>query len=163
MRRLRRRSKPTPCCSARSAVPNGTTCRSIRSRSAGLLRLRKDLELFANLRPAICFDALKDASQPEARDRFRSRYPDRARTDGRRLFRRAEGDHRHCPTARSAPSTRRSTRRARSSASRAWRSSWPGCAAKRVASAEKSNVMVTGVLWREVVTRCTRRNLPTSH
>jgi len=29
---------------------------------AGLLRLRKDLELFANLRPAICFDALVDAS-----------------------------------------------------------------------------------------------------
>ena len=28
----------------------------------GLLRLRKDLELFANLRPAICFDALKDAA-----------------------------------------------------------------------------------------------------
>ena len=26
----------------------------------GLLRLRKDLELFANLRPALCFDALKD-------------------------------------------------------------------------------------------------------
>ncbi|TNE59419.1 MAG: 3-isopropylmalate dehydrogenase [Alphaproteobacteria bacterium] len=29
---------------------------------AGLLRLRKDLELFANLRPAICFEALTDAS-----------------------------------------------------------------------------------------------------
>ncbi len=29
---------------------------------AGLLRLRKDLELFANLRPAICFEALADAS-----------------------------------------------------------------------------------------------------
>ena len=28
----------------------------------GLLRLRKDLDLFANLRPAICFDALVDAS-----------------------------------------------------------------------------------------------------
>ena len=28
----------------------------------GLLRLRKDLELFANLRPAICFDALVSAS-----------------------------------------------------------------------------------------------------
>ncbi len=28
----------------------------------GLLRLRKDLSLFANLRPALCFDALKDAS-----------------------------------------------------------------------------------------------------
>lgn len=29
---------------------------------AGLLRLRKDLDLFANLRPALCFDALADAS-----------------------------------------------------------------------------------------------------
>jgi 3-isopropylmalate dehydrogenase len=28
----------------------------------GLLRLRKDMELFANLRPAICFDALVSAS-----------------------------------------------------------------------------------------------------
>ena len=29
---------------------------------AGLLRLRKDLQLFANLRPAICYPALADAS-----------------------------------------------------------------------------------------------------
>ena len=29
---------------------------------AGLLRLRKDMDLFANLRPAICFDALAQAS-----------------------------------------------------------------------------------------------------
>ncbi|MFN7101568.1 MAG: isocitrate/isopropylmalate family dehydrogenase, partial [Pseudorhizobium sp.] len=29
---------------------------------AGLLRLRKDLELFANLRPAICYPALASAS-----------------------------------------------------------------------------------------------------
>src|ERR1700692_1202474 len=29
---------------------------------AGLLRLRKDLALFANLRPAICYPALADAS-----------------------------------------------------------------------------------------------------
>ena len=29
---------------------------------AGLLRLRKDLDLYANLRPAICFDALVEAS-----------------------------------------------------------------------------------------------------
>ena len=29
---------------------------------AGLLRLRKDLRLFANLRPAICYPALTDAS-----------------------------------------------------------------------------------------------------
>ena len=35
---------------------------------AGLLRLRKDLQLFANLRPAICYPALADAS-PLKRDR----------------------------------------------------------------------------------------------
>ena len=29
---------------------------------AGLLRLRKELDLFANLRPAICYPALADAS-----------------------------------------------------------------------------------------------------
>src|ERR1700681_2175618 len=29
---------------------------------AGLLRLRKDLQLYANLRPAICYPALADAS-----------------------------------------------------------------------------------------------------
>ena len=29
---------------------------------AGLLRLRKDLDLFANLRPAICFSSLSDSS-----------------------------------------------------------------------------------------------------
>jgi 3-isopropylmalate dehydrogenase len=29
---------------------------------AGLLRLRKDLALFANLRPAICYPALADSS-----------------------------------------------------------------------------------------------------
>ncbi|WP_264861429.1 isocitrate/isopropylmalate family dehydrogenase, partial [Klebsiella pneumoniae] len=28
----------------------------------GLLRLRKDMELFANLRPAICYPALADSS-----------------------------------------------------------------------------------------------------
>ena len=34
---------------------------------AGLLRLRKDLALFANLRPAICYPALADASLAQAR------------------------------------------------------------------------------------------------
>src|SRR5947207_1909397 len=32
---------------------------------AGLLRLRKDLGLFANLRPAVCYPALADASSPK--------------------------------------------------------------------------------------------------
>ena len=54
--------RPTRCCSARSAVPNGITLPFEKKPERGLLRLRKDLELFANLRPALCFDALKDAS-----------------------------------------------------------------------------------------------------
>jgi 3-isopropylmalate dehydrogenase len=33
---------------------------------AGLLRLRKDLELFANLRPAKCFDALATSPRSSA-------------------------------------------------------------------------------------------------
>ena len=53
---------PMPCCSARWAVRKWDGLPFERSRERGLLRLRKDLELFANLRPALCFDALKDAS-----------------------------------------------------------------------------------------------------
>jgi 3-isopropylmalate dehydrogenase len=34
---------------------------------AGLLRLRKDLGLFANIRPAICYPALAEASSLNAR------------------------------------------------------------------------------------------------
>ena len=34
---------------------------------AGLLRLRKELELFANLRPAICYPALADSSSLRTR------------------------------------------------------------------------------------------------
>jgi 3-isopropylmalate dehydrogenase len=61
---------------------------------AGLLRLRKDLALFANLRPAICYPALADASSLKRELVEEPRHSDRARTDGRRLFRRAEDDHR---------------------------------------------------------------------
>ncbi len=52
----------TPCCSQRSAAPNGTASRTNVRPEAGLLRLRKDLGLFANLRPAICYPALAEAS-----------------------------------------------------------------------------------------------------
>ena len=43
----------------------------------GLLRLRKDMELFANLRPAIVFDALAEAStlQTELVGTHRARWP----------------------------------------------------------------------------------------
>ena len=64
----------------------------------GLLRLRKDMELFANLRPAMVFDALDDASTLKREMVARPRHHDRARAHRRRLFRRA-ARHRDLPTA----------------------------------------------------------------
>ena len=48
--------------SAPSAARSGTSVPYAMRPEAGLLRLRKDLGLFANLRPAICYPALADAS-----------------------------------------------------------------------------------------------------
>ena len=56
---------------------------------AGLLRLRKDLAVFANLRPAKVFDALAEFELAEARTRARPRHHDRARMHRRHLFRRS--------------------------------------------------------------------------
>src|SRR6202789_2220837 len=117
----------------------------------GLLRLRKDLELFANLRPALCFDALKDAStlKPEivsgldiliVRELMGGVYfgePKETTTlpDGQKravdtqVYTTSEID-RICRVAFELARVR----------------------GKKLASAEKSNVMVTGVLWRQVVT-----------
>ena len=80
----------------------GQRRRSTRSPSAACLRLRKELDLFANLRPARCFDALVDASLAEARDRRGPRHHDRARAHRRRLFRRAARHRRPARTASSA-------------------------------------------------------------
>jgi 3-isopropylmalate dehydrogenase len=117
----------------------------------GLLRLRKDLELFANLRPALCFDALKDAStlKPEivsgldiliVRELTGGVYfgePKQTTTlpDGQKRA----VDTQVYTTGEIARIARVAFELAR-------------LRGKRVASAEKSNVMVTGVLWREVVT-----------
>ena len=46
----------------RRRTANGTSVPYDVRPEAGLLRLRKDLGLFANLRPAICYPALADAS-----------------------------------------------------------------------------------------------------
>ena len=54
----------------------------------GLLTLRKELDLFANLRPAICFPALAGRIIAETGTGDGAGYSDRARTDRRRLFRR---------------------------------------------------------------------------
>ncbi len=82
-----------------------------------ILRLRKELDLFANLRPAIVLDPLVDASHAEARGGARPRSHDRAREHRRHLFRRA-ARHRDAagrPAARLRH--RESTPPARSSAS----------------------------------------------
>ncbi len=86
---------------------------------AGLLRLRKDLELFANLRPAICYPALASASslKPELVEGLDILII--PRTDGWRLFRRAE-DHHRSRQWPEAPSIPRSTTPMRSSVFPPW-------------------------------------------
>ena len=117
----------------------------------GLLRLRKEMDLFANLRPAQCFDALSD---------FSSLKKDvvagldimivRELTSGvyfgepRGIF--EEGNE------RVGINTQRYTeseidRVARSAFELAMRRN------KKLCSMEKANVMESGILWREVVTK----------
>ena len=55
----------------------------------GLLGIRKDLGLFANLRPAVLYPELANASSAQARGGGGAGHPHRARIDRRHLFRRA--------------------------------------------------------------------------
>jgi 3-isopropylmalate dehydrogenase len=125
----------------------------------GLLRLRKDLELFANLRPALCFDALKDASslKPEIVSGLDILIV-RELTGGvyfgepKETTTLANGEKRAVDTQ--VYTTHEIARIARVAFELA------GLRSKRVASAEKSNVMVTGVLWREVVSEIHKKEFP---
>jgi len=122
----------------------------------GLLRLRKDLELFANLRPALCFDALKDASslKPEIVSGLDILIV-RELTGGvyfgepKETTTLPNGEKRAVDTQ--VYTTHEIERIARVAFELA------RLRGKRVASAEKSNVMVTGVLWREVVSSVHRQ------
>jgi 3-isopropylmalate dehydrogenase len=116
----------------------------------GLLRLRKDLELFANLRPALCFDALKGAStlKPEivagldiliVRELTGGVYfgePRGIETLG-------GGSRRGVDTQVYTSGEIQRIARVAFELAR--------LRGRKVASAEKSNVMHTGVLWREEV------------
>jgi 3-isopropylmalate dehydrogenase len=55
----------TRSSSARSAGPSGTTCRT--SSERGLLAIRKELDLYANLRPAKCFRCSSTPRRSSAR------------------------------------------------------------------------------------------------
>jgi 3-isopropylmalate dehydrogenase len=118
----------------------------------GLLRLRGDLGLFANLRPALCFEALKEAStlKPEIVSGLDILIV-RELTGGvyfglpKETTTLPDGQKRAVDTQ--VYTTSEIERIARVAFELA------PLRNNRVASADKSNVMVTGVLWRETVQR----------
>jgi 3-isopropylmalate dehydrogenase len=119
---------------------------------AGLLRLRKDLELFANLRPAICYPALADASSLK-RDIVEGLdiMIVRELTGGVYFGEPKEITDLGNGQKRAVDTQIYDTYEIERIAAVAF-----GLARKRrnlVHSAEKRNVMKTGVLWHEVVTR----------
>jgi len=119
---------------------------------AGLLRLRKDLELFANLRPAICYPALASASslKPELVEGLDVLII-RELTGGvyfgepKEIIDLGNGQKRGIDTQVYDTFEIDRITRVAFDLARTRR--------KKVASAEKRNVMKTGVLWNEVVTR----------
>ena len=119
---------------------------------AGLLRLRKDLGLFANLRPAICYPALADASSlkrevVEGLDIVIVRELTGGVYFGepKEIVTLENGDKRAIDTQLyTTPEIERIARVAFELAKKR---------GAKVASAEKRNVMKSGVLWNEVVSR----------
>ena len=116
----------------------------------GLLRLRKDMDLFANLRPAVVFDALADASTlKEEVIRGLDIMIVRELTGGlyfgepRGIEDLPDGSRRGVNTqVYTTPEIQRVARVAFELA---------GKRANRVCSVEKANVMESGILWREEV------------
>lgn len=118
---------------------------------AGLLRLRKDLGLFANLRPAICYPALADASSlkrelVEGLDIMIVRELTGGVYFGepKEIVTLEDGQKRAVDTQ--IYTTREIERIAKVAFDLARKRG------NKVHSAEKRNVMKTGVLWNEVVT-----------
>ena len=119
---------------------------------AGLLSLRKDLGLFANLRPAICYPALADASSlkrevVEGLDILIVRELTGGVYFGepKEIVTLEDGSQRAVDTQ--VYTTREVERIARVAFDLA------RTRRNKVSSAEKANVMKTGVFWRQTVTR----------
>jgi 3-isopropylmalate dehydrogenase len=122
---------------------------------AGLLRLRRDLGLFANLRPAICYPALADASSlkrevVEGLDIVIVRELTGGVYFGepKEIVTLEDGQQRATDTQ--LYTTGEIDRIARVAFELARRRR------NKVSSAEKNNVMKSGVLWKQVVTRVHR-------
>jgi 3-isopropylmalate dehydrogenase len=118
---------------------------------AGLLRLRKDLGLFANLRPAICYPALADSSSlkrelVEGLDILILRELTGGVYFGEPKEIRDLGNGQKRAIDTQVYDTYEIERIARAAFDLA------RTRANKVTSMEKRNVMKTGVLWREVVT-----------
>src|SRR5690349_6640667 len=124
---------------------------------AGLLRLRKDLELFANLRPAICYPALADASSLKrevvegldllfVRELTGGVYFGEPKT----IIDLGNGQKRAIDTQVYDTFEIERVARAAFELARQRRN--------KVHSAEKRNVMKSGVLWIEVVSRVHRES-----
>ena len=118
---------------------------------AGLLRLRQEMQVFANLRPALCFDALADASSLK-RDIV-------AGLDIMIVRELIGGVYFGCPRGiETLPDGQRRGFDTQvyetSEIERVARVAFELARGRknRVTSVEKSNVMESGVLWREVVT-----------
>ena len=119
---------------------------------AALLRLRKDLDLFANLRPAVCYPALADASSlkrelVEGLDLMVVRELTSGVYFGqpKELVTLENGEKRAVDTQAYLSSEIERIAKVAFDLARRRRN--------KVHSAEKRNVMKTGVLWHEVVTR----------
>ena len=118
---------------------------------AGLLRLRKDLGLFANLRPAICYPALASASslKPEVVEGLDILIV-RELTGGvyfgepKEIVTLEDGSERGVDTQIYTTGEIERISRVAFELARTRRN--------KVSSAEKHNVMKTGVLWKQVVT-----------
>ncbi len=119
---------------------------------AGLLRLRKELDLFANLRPAVCYPALAEASSlkrevVEGLDLMIVRELTGGVYFGepKEIVTLESGEKRAVDTQIYTEHEIERIARVAFDLARARN--------KRVASAEKRNVMKTGVLWNAVVSR----------
>jgi 3-isopropylmalate dehydrogenase len=119
---------------------------------AGLLRLRKDLDLFANLRPALCYPALADSSSlkreiVEGLDILIVRELTGGVYFGEPKFIETLPDGQERAIDTQVYTTNEISRIARVAFELA------RLRKNLVHSAEKNNVMVSGVLWKRVVTK----------
>ena len=122
----------------------------------GLLRLRKSMDVYANLRPALCFDALADASSLKREVVAGLDIMIVRELTGGVYFGEPRGIDDLPDGQRRGYDTQVYTTR---EIERVGRVAFELARGRnnRVASAEKSNVMESGVLWREVITALHQR------